>query len=213
MERTKLLREMEAIRESLSASEEALNSRGERLQETEGEVQTLRGELENAESRLNQVNNIIRALDRSLEVIQRPRPVYSPADICGLYRVTGTNPGVDPLLYRFYRPPQSTYKGELHVGRAGEAFTLAWTIKAQKGAQTAEGTGLLEADVLSVAFEDTTQGNEAFRGVISYRVVGPGQLRGSWTHMGGERPGWEKCVRVDESQSTPEAGTGENATK
>jgi hypothetical protein len=74
----------------------------------------------------------------------------------------------------------SGYHGEVVIAPQGENYSVIWRIGSK---QTQIGVGVLQGDVLSVAFTDVA--NPSFWGVASYRVNAWGELEGKWTSYDG----------------------------
>lgn len=72
------------------------------------------------------------------------------------------------------------YQGEVVITPQGENYSVVWRIGNR---QTQIGIGILQDDVLSVAFTDLS--NNTFWGVASYRVKLFGDLDGRWTSYDG----------------------------
>ena len=93
----------------------------------------------------------------------------------GIYQLEGKNPGSD----------QVNYRGEVQIVSNGSNYELTWTIGHHQ-AQT--GIGILQHDVLSVAFYDLTGRGS---GVVSYELIAPNQLKGFWAGYGSTISGEE----------------------
>lgn len=74
----------------------------------------------------------------------------------------------------------SSYQGEVIIAPQGENYKVTWFIGSQ---QCQVGVGILQDDVLSVAFNDITKN---FWGIASYRVKFGGELEGKWTSFDGQ---------------------------
>ena len=72
------------------------------------------------------------------------------------------------------------YHGEVVIAPQGENYSVIWRIGSK---QTQIGVGILQDNVLSVAFTDIA--NPSFWGVASYRVNAWGELEGTWTSYDG----------------------------
>lgn len=68
------------------------------------------------------------------------------------------------------------YHGQVIIAPQGNNYSVIWRID---GRQTQVGVGILQEDILSVAFTDFS--NNGFWGVASYRVRPFGELEGVWT--------------------------------
>ena len=68
----------------------------------------------------------------------------------------------------------SSYRGEVAIYPQGENFRVEWRIGSS---QSQVGVGIVEGDVLSVAYCDSVSGAW---GVVSFKVVGYGELHGRW---------------------------------
>jgi hypothetical protein len=77
-------------------------------------------------------------------------------DIAGKYTCEGTN------------PQGQTYKGTVEITKVGDTYKLVWAIG---NAETWDGVGILEGDVLAVSFAS---------GVVVYKVE-KGKMTGKWT--------------------------------
>jgi hypothetical protein len=73
------------------------------------------------------------------------------------------------------------YYGELVIAPQGENYSVIWRTGSR---QTQVGIGILQDDILSVAFTDVS--NNQFWGVASYRVRPFGELEGRWTAADGQ---------------------------
>lgn len=74
----------------------------------------------------------------------------------------------------------SGYQGELTITPQGDNYSVIWRIGNR---QAQIGIGILQDDVLSVAFIDAA--NPSFWGVASYRVKAFGELEGKWSAFDG----------------------------
>lgn len=83
----------------------------------------------------------------------------------------------------------SSYEGELVVAPQGENYSVIWRIGNR---QAQIGVGILQDDILSVAFTDYS--NPTFWGVAVFRVKAFGELEGSWTDYNGTIAKPEYCV-------------------
>jgi hypothetical protein len=68
----------------------------------------------------------------------------------------------------------SSYHGEVAIYPQGENFRVEWRIGAS---QSQVGIGIVDNDVLSVAYCDSVSGAW---GVVSFKIVGYGELHGRW---------------------------------
>ncbi|MES2273594.1 MAG: hypothetical protein V4487_05345 [Chlamydiota bacterium] len=71
------------------------------------------------------------------------------------------------------------YQGEVVIQPQGENYSVVWFIGSS---QAQIGVGILENDILSVAFQDLSN---ATVGVVSFRIVADGELEGKWTSLDG----------------------------
>lgn len=69
----------------------------------------------------------------------------------------------------------SSYQGEVVIAPQGDNYSVIWRIGNR---QAQVGVGILQSDVLSVAFTDV--GNPSFWGVASFRVKAFGEIEGKW---------------------------------
>jgi hypothetical protein len=74
----------------------------------------------------------------------------------------------------------SGYRGEVVIAPQGENYSVVWRVGTK---QAQIGIGILQDDILSVAFTDLS--NNSFWGVASYRVRPFGSLEGVWTSADG----------------------------
>ena len=70
----------------------------------------------------------------------------------------------------------SGYQGEVVIAPQGDNYSVTWYVGSK---QTQAGVGILQDDILSVAFVDFSNPN--FWGVASYRIGPWGELEGRWT--------------------------------
>lgn len=90
----------------------------------------------------------------------------------GTYDLSGGNDGWGNVAYH----------GEVVIAPAGDnTYSVVWFIDSQ---QTQVGVGILQDDILSVAFSDLS--NNTFWGVASYRVGPWGELEGKWASYNGQ---------------------------
>jgi hypothetical protein len=75
----------------------------------------------------------------------------------------------------------SSYQGEVIIEPQGNNYRVIWLVGTR---QTQVGVGILQDDILSVAFTDVS--NSTFWGVASYRVGPFGELEGRWTSVDGQ---------------------------
>lgn len=69
----------------------------------------------------------------------------------------------------------SSYQGDVIILPQGENYSITWRIGTR---QTQVGIGILNQDILSVAYFDNL--THAW-GVASYRIIRDGELEGRWT--------------------------------
>jgi hypothetical protein len=74
-----------------------------------------------------------------------------------------------------------THLGEVVIAPQGENYKVIWRTG---NGQTQIGTGILQDNILSIAFSDVS--NPHFWGVASYRVKWNGELEGRWTAADGQ---------------------------
>jgi hypothetical protein len=96
----------------------------------------------------------------------------------GIYKLEGKNPGSEKVNYR----------GEVEIVSNGSNYELTWTIGSHQ-AQT--GIGILQNDILSVAYYDLTGKGT---GVGSYQLIAPDQMNGYWTGYGSKTFGEESLI-------------------
>lgn len=87
-----------------------------------------------------------------------------PSLLCGVYQLEGSNPNSKKINYR----------GEVEIHNNGSNYILTWKIGKS---QIQKGIGILKDHILSVAYYDLTGRG---KGVVSYCLIGPGLLEGSW---------------------------------
>lgn len=92
---------------------------------------------------------------------------FSPL-VPGVYQLEGSNPGSERI----------NYVGEVEIRSHGSNYTLTWKIG---NSQTQTGIGILKDHVLSVAYYDLSGRGS---GVVSFRLISPNQLEGSWAGYG-----------------------------
>lgn len=80
------------------------------------------------------------------------------------------------------------YRGEVIITPNGTNFGLVWLIG---GHQAQIGTGILVDNILSVCYEDLKSGSF---GVVSFQVLGNGQLKGFWSPINGTSYGVENLT-------------------
>ena len=83
----------------------------------------------------------------------------------------------------------SGYQGEVIIAPQGDNYTVIWRVGTR---QTQLGVGILQDDILSVAFTDLS--NSTFWGVASYRVGPWGELEGKWSSYDGQAQKPERLV-------------------
>ena len=83
--------------------------------------------------------------------------------------VRAADPGAD--LSGTYRCKGPTYEGTVTISRQGDAYRVSWSI----GRERYSGVGLVQGDVLAVAYYGE------MRGIVAYRIEDSGQLVGRWT--------------------------------
>ncbi len=74
----------------------------------------------------------------------------------------------------------NNYQGEVVIAPQGDNYSVVWRVGSR---QTQVGVGILQDDILSVAFTDLS--NSTFWGVVSYRVGPRGELEGRWASQNG----------------------------
>ena len=72
------------------------------------------------------------------------------------------------------------YHGEVVIAPQGDHYSVIWRIGSK---QSQVGVGVLQDNILSVAFTDIA--NPSFWGVASYRIGIWGDLEGTWTSYNG----------------------------
>lgn len=83
----------------------------------------------------------------------------------------------------------NSYHGEVVIAPQGDVYKVIWRVGSN---QTQVGVGILQDDVLSVAFTDLAK--NTFWGVVSYRVGPWGELEGRWANYDGYNHKPEKLV-------------------
>ncbi len=73
----------------------------------------------------------------------------------------------------------SGYHGEVTIQPQGDNYRVVWRIGSS---QTQVGVGILDRDILSVAYCDSS--NNAW-GVVSFRLIADGELEGRWASFQG----------------------------
>lgn len=68
------------------------------------------------------------------------------------------------------------YHGEVVIAPQGDNYSVIWRVGSK---QTQVGIGILQDDILSIAFTDLS--NPSFWGVAAYRVGPWGELEGKWS--------------------------------
>jgi len=100
-------------------------------------------------------------------------PLSAVAELGGSYAVSGTNPG-----------GSGNYHGTAEVAKTGSTYEIVWNV-----GRPYTGTGILNGDVLSVAFRDEKSG---LFGIVTYRVTDNGKvLQGTWCAYGQTAVGTE----------------------
>lgn len=90
-------------------------------------------------------------------VLAAPAVAADKVDLTGKYKCEGKN------------PQGGTYTGTVEIKKKGDVYYLSWAIGP---AETYEGIGLLEGDVLAVSYTG---------GVVAYKVEKGPKLVGRWT--------------------------------
>jgi hypothetical protein len=101
-------------------------------------------------------------------------------DLSGLYLVEGANPD-----------GQGRYRGDVKVERAGDAYSILWTINGQRHI----GTGIYRDGKLAVVY----QPKQGLPGIAFYEVRPGGQLIGLWVPLSGRQLGSERWTPKDRS--------------
>jgi hypothetical protein len=83
-------------------------------------------------------------------------------DLSGKYAVSGVNPQGDE------------YRGAAEIEKVGDIYRITWLI----GKEEHHGVGLVQGDVLSVAWVIVAGGSDA--GVVAYKIKKNGTLDGKW---------------------------------
>jgi len=100
-------------------------------------------------------------------------PTLALAELGGTYAVSGTNPGTG-----------DAYNGSAAISRTGSTYKVVWNV-----GKPYTGTGILNGNVLSVAFRDEATG---LFGVVTYTVSEAGNvLEGTWAAYGQTKIGTE----------------------
>lgn len=84
------------------------------------------------------------------------------------------------------------YAGTVTITKRGTTnniYDLVWHITS---GQAQLGVGILTNDILSVSYYETSDGDVADIGVVSYKVINLIQLRGEWTSVVGGQAGIEE---------------------
>ncbi len=72
------------------------------------------------------------------------------------------------------------YQGEVVIAPQGDNYKVIWRINNR---QAQVGVGILQNDILSVAFIDAS--NPSFWGVVSFKLKPFGEIEGRWTSFDG----------------------------
>ena len=91
-----------------------------------------------------------------------------PSLLSGVYLLEGSNPNSEKINYR----------GEVEIQSNGSNYILTWKIG---NSQTQTGIGILKDHILSVAYYDLSGRGS---GVVSFCLIGPDKLEGSWAGYG-----------------------------
>lgn len=84
----------------------------------------------------------------------------------------------------------SSYRGEIIIEAQGSNYGLIWMVGNN---QTQIGTGILVKDILSVVYCDIRSNSY---GVVSFQVLGNGQLKGYWSPINGTSYGTENLTWI-----------------
>jgi len=159
------------------------------------------------EEEIQRRNDLINSHRRNRDALVGPRPILTPQNVCGQYRVTGYNP---------YCPTLS-YFGELTVEPLGECFSARWNIGATR--QQHQGLGILVGNALAFVFEgDLSQliQGTVERGIVIYECITPNALRGYWTSLPARdfpppgKLGYEDIRRVDATSQQAASGDAQD---
>ncbi len=101
----------------------------------------------------------------------------------GTYTCQGTNPGSD-----------KKYEGTVMITPKGENYTFTWNI----GGKVSKGVGLVNGDLLSVAYT-SDEGNTYF-GLVVYEIMQEGKrLEGQWTVYPGSSELGQETLTIQKS--------------
>ena len=95
-------------------------------------------------------------------LVAAPSAAFAAPDLSGKYAVVGTNPQGDE------------YHGVAAIKKVGDIYRVAWAI----GSEEHHGVGVVQGDVLSVAWVVVAGGSDA--GVVAYKIKRDGTLEGKW---------------------------------
>ena len=95
-------------------------------------------------------------------VVSAPSQAAADMDLSGKYDVSGVNPN------------GKEYRGTAKIEKVGDIYRVTWLI----GKEEHHGVGLIQGDVLSVAWVITAGGTDA--GVVAYKIKKNGTLDGKW---------------------------------
>jgi len=107
-------------------------------------------------------------------------PPAALADLAGQYVIKGTNPS------------GQAYEGKVRVKAARGVYHVVWKI----GNSRHVGTGILKADLFSVAYQGT-DGNQR-PGLVVYEVREDGSLVGVWVGLGEREMGRERWTPAEQ---------------
>jgi len=220
IERTSLEQEITGLRGSLSAKQVEIENVQNRLAAAkkekstyEIEHETLESDIENLEKtleskqneiisfqeKLGEVNEKISVLSTSFELMSKPESRFTPLDICGIYKIQGSNPDVQhnrQLKFRKNLPEKINYTGTLTIKKFGQNYQLKWVFDAPTK-QQAEGTGILTKNILSAVFKTSKLDNSEWWGIVNYEIKSPGNLTGYFAGFDETLFGKEICNRIE----------------
>lgn len=101
--------------------------------------------------------------------------VCSFAESASLYSYYQLKPGRYELRGGNSASNTPTYRGTVFIKPQGTNYNITWKIGKS---QSQQGIGILQGNILSVAFLDQT--SDQF-GVVSFRQISDSQLEGRWT--------------------------------
>lgn len=115
---------------------------------------------------------------------------FTPEDVCGTYAISGHNPSQS----------WKSYYGNMEIKKVNQIYEITWNIESGRPSQVFNGKGILLDNVISFVFQETTEDRTQWNGLISYEVISPEIMRGTWVSLTSQSCGSEEARRITRNE-------------